>query len=213
MRKMNLLALMCIVIYLVACDNVKVKMASDNKDEITVTGADGKKYSSYRTACSNGDFDAAREFIEKMKAIQTDAYSNRDFRKHDALSESIREAEEYIFSSELNALASLNDTQANTRIILILNEIKTEGIPVNEGTNVVDLNFWNFQEWVSNFNLRCDRILDIAIACGNKDLAERILRLFRQDVTYREGVVHYINDSKDAAQKKYDEAVRSGAFN
>jgi hypothetical protein len=42
MRKMNLLALMCIVICLVACDNVKVKMASDNTDEITATGADGK---------------------------------------------------------------------------------------------------------------------------------------------------------------------------
>ena len=81
--------------------------------------------------------------------------------------------------------------------------------------------------WVSKYNLKCDRILDIAIACGNKDLAERILRLFRPDATfyykpsaaqpkeecYKDVYAHYTNDSKNAAKKKYDEAVRSGAFN
>ena len=40
--------------------------------EIKVTGVDGKTYTSYRTACSNGDFDAAREFVEKMKTIKTE---------------------------------------------------------------------------------------------------------------------------------------------
>ncbi len=231
---------MCFVICLAACENFKGKMSVDNVDEITVTGADGKEYSSYRAACSNGDFDAAREFVEKMKVIKTAAESNDDDTKRSALEKSISEAEEYIFSSELNALASMNDPQATTRIILILNEYKVEGTPVTEGTVIGNDCYINREDYaegknddykkymqgVSKFNLKCDRILDIAIACGNKDLAEKILRLIRQDATfyykpsssspedenYKDVYAHYTNESQNAAKKKYEEAVRDGVF-
>ena len=221
-------------------DDGSIEIGKVDMDNIVVIGADGKEYHSYRTACSNGDFDAAREYVGKMK---DKAASVDDHWERRPLEELIEEAEEYIYSGELNALASMNDKQANTRIVLILNEDKAEGTPVNEGANVgIDCRisydkrrgnnyeYISYMDWVSKYNLKCDRILDIAIACGNKDLAERILHLIRQDATfyykptaashddrykeeYKDVYAHYTNDSKEAAQKKYEEAVRNGAFN
>jgi len=205
-------------------------------DAIEVTGADGTTYTSYRTACSKGDFDAAREFVEKMKERAATAKFTSD---KNALMKNIPEAEEYIFSSELNALASMNDEQANTRIILVINEDKAEGSPVNEGADIGkdclirvfgegnNEAYKKYMNWVSKFNLKCDRVLDIAIACENKELAEKVMTLIRPNATfyykpssqhandsdYKDVYAHYTTDSKDAAQKKYEEAVKSGAFN
>ncbi len=219
---------------------------------IVVVGADGKEYHSYRTACSNGDFDAAREYVGKMKdkVVAVDDWSERE-----RLEEQVYEAEDYIFTSEINALASMNTPEANTRIVLMLNEIMSKGIYREEGTIVgKDLNYrlegtsWSrdfeliiggsssadadfsyrqYSAWCSYFNMKCDRVLDLAIVFGNKELAEQVIRLIRQDASfiykpssqhprnsdYKDVYAHYTNDSKDAAKKKYDEAMASGAFN
>lgn len=214
--------------------------------EIKVIGTDGKEYTSYRTACSNGDFDAAREFVEKLKVQLTNAKANEDYHLEEALEESIKEAENYIFNEEIQYLASLNDEQANNRLVLILNQQKVKGYEAPEGTCLGRLvgksyldsphgysstpddvtSFSDYISWCGNHNSRCKTLLDIAIACRNENLAKKILILIRKDPEYllkneKKGeygglyydvYAHYTNGSRDAAQQKYDEAVKSGAF-
>jgi len=222
----------------------------DEKGNIYVIGAEGRKYYSYHTACSNGDFDAARDYIGKMKEKFVDVKAEGDYKEIRAFSELIQEAERYVENEEVQYLASLNEEQANNRIILILNQRPIEGLEAAENA-CLGKDVWNFDinkdvdeitnysptevkdykryiTWCGNHNSRCTSILSIAIACGNQSLAQKILHSFRPDPelllkgnrknqyedkydTY-DVYAHYTNASKDAAQKKYDEAVASGAF-
>lgn len=219
-----------------ALEIMKQKQKEKEQSKIVVTSG-GKEYTSYRAACNDGNFDAAREFVEVMKSKTTEVIGTDD-RK--ALDKQIAEAEDYVFKAEMNYLASLNDEKANARIILLINEMQTEGVPRPEGTCVGkncyvssrwgrdgdDDGYKDYIDWVSQYNLMLDKILDISIATGNESLAKRLLHLFRQDATtiykpaagrnkdddYKDVYAHYTNDSKNTAQKKYQEAVRSGAF-
>ena len=228
MKKNNVfLVLLCLTI------GVVLYSCSFVKKEMSVTGTNGVKYTSYRNACSQGDFDAAREFVEKMK--NTEGYYGDD----------IREAETYVLNEEIQYLASLNENQANDRIIFLLNHQKIEGVEEAEGiliqTNVygTDLKNPTFQKgalkdyskyinWCGKFNSMCNSILNASISSGNQSLAKKILYSFRKDPElllknkhkeeeidqdyYYDVYAHYTNNSIDAAKKKYEEAVKSGAF-
>ena len=245
MKTIKLLAMYCLSMCLfIACGtNVSTK-------DLSVTGSDGKTYTSYRTACSNGDFDAAREYVEKMKEQLAVVKAEGDYNEKEALSDLIKEAEDYIENEEVQYLASLNEEQTNNRIILILNQRPIEGLEAAEkaclGKNVykhdLDMevsrlsndspeevkNFKRYITWCGNHNSRCSSVLSIAIACGNQSLAQKIVHCFRPDPEmqlvhclpakdenyeyYFDVYAHYTKTSIDAAQKKYDEAVKSGAF-
>ena len=216
---------------------VSLSGCSQGVKEISIKGVDGKEYTSYQSACSNGDFDAARTYIGKMKEQRT---MIDDYYARERLDEAISEAEDYIKHEEVNYLASLNDVQANNRIVLILNQLSPEGLEAGEGTllgkHQYKLAIENFAEghmkdfkdyisWVGSYNSECNQLFDIAIACGNEDLAKKILYIYRKDAElslknekkengnlYYDVYAHYTNSSRDAAQQKYDEAVKSGAF-
>lgn len=215
--------------------------------EISVTGADGTVYNSYQTACSKGDFDAARDYIGKLKEQLVVVKAEGDYSDIRAFSELIQEAESYVENEEVQYLASLNEERANNRIILIMNQRPIIGVEAAEnaclGKKVynrviqsdVNDNLWNddcqtvtdFKKyiiWCGEHNSKCTSLLNIAIACGNQNLAQKIIHVFRPDPelltkeikgesSYYDVYAHYTNTSKDAAQKKYDEAIKSGAFN
>ena len=237
-KRITYLCILCTAFgFLTACNNSNV-----STKEISVTGSDGKTYTSYRTACSNGDFDAAREYVEKMKEQLAVVKAEGDYKEKEALSELIKEAEDYIENEEVQYLASLNEEQANNRIILILNQRPIVGLEAAEmvclgkrvlldepddrlnGSPVELINFKSYIQWCGNHNSKCSSILNIAIACGNQSLAKKILHCFRpdpeliikdreKDGNLKDIYAHYTKTSIDAAQKKYDEAVKSGVFN
>lgn len=95
----------------------------------------------------------------------------------------------------------------------------------------------DFQKSVTSFNGICDKILNVAINNKNRDLALSILNLYKEDIglftggssimvkghwydkapdgTLVDGNHRYVwfyNKSKTDAKKKYDEAVKLGAF-
>jgi len=241
-KRITYLCILCTAFgFLTACNsNVSTK-------EISVTGSDGKTYTSYRTACSNVDFDAAREYVEKMKEKLVVVKADGEEEEIEAFAEAVQEAEDYVENEEVQYLASLNEEQANNRIILILNQRPIAGLEAAEMTclgkhidhDYIENNIWedrlpdvvqNFKKyilWCGKFNTRCSNILAIAISCGNHSLAKKILHCFKPDPEllikdakkgehdyddYKDIYAHYTNTSIDAAQKKYDEAVKSGAF-
>ena len=229
---------------------VSLSGCSQGAKEISVKGADGKEYTSYQSACSNGDFDAARTYIGKMKEQRTVI---DDYYARERLDKAISEAEDYIFNEEIQYLASLNEEQANNRLVLILNQQSVEGLEAPEGAclgkHVSDFDLEHYESgydnlddspaevksfrkyisWCGNHNSRCNTLFGIAIACGNESLAKKIIHLLRKDPElllknerkeknhdnriYYDVYAHYTNASRDAAQQKYDEAVKSGAFN
>lgn len=160
-----------------------------------VKGENGVTYTSYREACRNADFNAAHVFLDRMKKELDKEYS------YD-LNKQITEAEDFIFNNEANYLVSLNTEEANMRVIYLLNEIIVTPTPL--------------EEWVSDirklpcarFNNRCNHILNLAISVGNQDMAKAIIPVYVEDVILDESdhVSGYSYSSKEAAQKKYDEA-------
>lgn len=169
---------------------------TSGKESISVTGADGTVYNSYQTACSKGDFDAARDYIGNMKEQYIVARAETDMHAVWAFEEAIQEAEAYVENEELQYLASLNEEQANNRIILILNQRAIDGLEAVEnaclGKNVYEGslggnhsgwddidNFNNYIEWCRNHNSKCNTILNIAIACGNQNLAQKIIHCYQ----------------------------------
>jgi len=215
---------------------------SENKDAESVVGADGKTYYSYQSACNAGDFNAAREIIAKMEEKARNGYYSADEK------EAIEEAEDYVLNEEIQYLASMNDEQANTKILLIMNKSTDKDIEVAEGAclgkNIHqgdidgDLSkspqeirsFRKYISWCANYNAKCNTVLRIAIATGNQSLSKKILHLFKNDpeivlknkrtdkdpdfiYPFWDVYAHYTNGSRIAAKKKYDEAVKAGAFN
>lgn len=246
MKKLNFFCIIAVACVMTACKGEVTKWT-----EISVTGSDGTVYNGYQSACSHGDFDAARDYIVKMKEQNVVVQAEGKWgEEREAYSKLIQEAEEYVANEELQYLASLNEEPANNRIILILNQRPIEGLEAAEmaclgkkvakfyldkkiddslnGSPEEVINFKRYIIWCGNHNSRCSNILGIAISCGNQSLAKKILHSFRSDPElelklckkeekgesdYYDVYAHYTNTSKEAAQKKYDEAVKSGAFN
>ena len=100
MKKIICFVVCCIAVLAVtSCGN---NSNSNNNEgttqDISVTGADGTIYHSYQTACSNGDYDAARDYIGKMK-LQLASMDNVGIvseKKKEAYEEFVKE--EYSYS-------------------------------------------------------------------------------------------------------------------
>ena len=141
------------------------------------------------------------------------------------------------FDKVSKRLAELNDDQSTNIIVekalmTYIPHLLTVGLHgYHDGRDAL--------ESINRHNARCRKILDIAINAGNDNLALKALSFFAQDIILYEGgsdverpdgtwarkapngmwidgnhsyVAKYTNDSKNEAQKKYQEAVRNGAF-
>ena len=185
------------VLFFTGCGSSSSKN-EDSSDKITIKGADGKEYESYREACRAGDFEAAHKFLDKMYKMREEG--------HHTYAE---EAENYIFNYEVNALISQNDKEANDRVIYLLNEFTIVG-EREPGSN---LSSTSYGTSCAEFNKKCDKILDISISLKNRDMAKKIIPLYKEDEKYDEkSYLYYTYEMKESAQKKYDEAVKNGAF-
>ncbi len=128
-------------------------------------------------------------------------------------------------------LAEINDEQSNKIVIEIT--LADNSIP-HPSIGLCDYFTGKaYSSDINGHNNECRQILDIAINAGNEDLAKKALSFFVQDIVVQVGasggetkviingvevdgnhsyVVKYTNESKNEAQKRYQEAVRSGAF-
>ena len=62
MKRIKFLSFCCIAVFLLtACGSSSSK---NEEEKISVTGADGKEYTSYQEACRAGDFEAAHKFLD-----------------------------------------------------------------------------------------------------------------------------------------------------
>jgi len=199
-----------------------------------VTGTDGTVYKTYQDACRAKDFEGANVFVERL--LQ-EAQDGGDF--SDSWDE-YHNAQDYVFDKEVRFLVAEGSEDASNRIIYLLTEIPVEGKKYAEG--VYDMwygigtEYKKYKEWLPRYNQKCDAVLEIAILQKNKDLARKVLGMYKQNVNNIDQVkaykvskkfkydkknegcstayhyVWYTNEDIEAAKKKYEQAVKDGAF-
>lgn len=118
-----------------------------------------------------------------------------------------------------------------------LPEGKCEGVAAAEGRYYNNFNkgerVWLYHYCIDRFNQKCDIIVELSILLGKQQIAAKALSYFKEDMMIEHadifqtvkvktkngtveindsGYIWYDTRSKDAAQKKYDEAVKNGVF-
>lgn len=188
----------------------------------------------YREACRNMDFEAAHKILDKM--VEENKGSSLFGEDKEVI-----EATDYIFNAESLYLVSQNTSEANTRVVYLLSELPMKGTADPEGTEIGksgwysdDEGFMLYKNYVNRFNSKCLSLLNTAISVGNKEVADRVLSMIKDDAStitkkkkedelhYDDGTshfsmenydyVHYTTESKDKAKKLYEQAVQEGKF-
>ena len=219
MQRIKFLSFCCMAVFLLtACCSSSSK---NEEEKISVTGADGKEYTSYQEACRAGDFEAAHKFLDVLydkyvegygNAHEYDSYLVRDVREkyHAALN--------YIFKQEMMFLASDGSEQAADKVIYLLTEIPEEGSAYSDGRyHYQQINesyddakdFVTFSKWINNYNNLCNQILDLAISQENQFLAAKVVKMYKQNIITTEdpkdrnyyNVSHTWTDKNKAVEK------------
>ena len=165
----------------------------------------------YIEAVDNADFEKAHEILNQHYAKYLEAY-RRNPRKMDYSTKSYWQAAHHIYKAEMQYLLPLNDPEANNRLIYTLqsmNEIGRKPI-ANKSYGYDEYpEIEAYDKFTAGYNSLCNDMLDIAITYNNRDMAKRLLNLYKDDVVKIDNKKHIYtvtSASRDNAKEKYDEA-------
>lgn len=194
----------------------------------------------YRDAIKALDFETARDIMNTYHERYLEELS-KDFNEEERKKAQgmYYSAFDHIYKAEIQYLLSeLNGDECKDKIAFLLEEIPVEGEKCPQGlcsyyTAYRDgdrgLPLDAYIVWTQHFNRLCDTILSLAINRRNQDLATMILLKYVDNVEVTigdypavvvdgvkvdgdHGYIKYTSADRDVARKKYDEAVRIGAF-
>ena len=164
----------------------------------------------YRTAVQNGDFEEAHKILETIS----------DFAEY-------IEAMKYIYINEIQTI-SLNDDDAEDKIVYLLSGIPIHGVRPNEGLveHIEDSDEeMIYLKFVQTYNELCNTALTLALNRKNKEFAQNVIGLYKEDLqilndvrvndTYVYWMHSYALFSKKSindAKKKYHDAIDTGLF-
>lgn len=197
----------------------------------------------YRDAVKARDFETARDIMNTYHEIYLEELSKDGILRKDERKKAegkYYSAFDHIYKAEIQYLLSeLNGDECKDKITFLLEEIPVEGEKFPQGLchySIACRGEWGdeglpldaYIVWTQHFNRLCDTILSLAINRNNQDLAKMILLKYVDNVEVtrggdnvvdgvmvdgNHGYIKYTSVDRDAARKKYDEAVRIGAFN
>lgn len=201
-------------------------------------GGGGSGKADYKSAIGINDYEAAHKIIQQLRMDfeeeKVEQFSG-DFGTDERMSveskaQTYFDAIKDVYCSEVMYLMSDNNSEVDTKIIFILNEMPNLGIKYVEGKPLhfsgyeeyqkECLNYFLYSESVRCNNIVCDKILSIAIAMKNDKMAKLALSQFKDECMTVKGTsdgwscdcVQYNSYTKDEAQRKYHEAVQNGVF-
>lgn len=175
----------------------------------------------YVEAVANNDFKRAHEILdaELTWAIKTNAENS--YRSEEYL-EDFWAVADHVYKAEMMYLIEMKDLDANKRLINTLAMMNIIGDkPSKKVFAEHDYEIRrkkNYSIFVTRFNRLCDEILNISILNNNKEMAQSVLALYKEDCSapyQKEGEKKYYyfdisTKSKDAALKKFKEAEKNG---
>lgn len=182
---------------LMACGSKNTN--SNEEEEFTVKGVDGKDYTSYQEACRTEDFEAAHMFLDHYYNLYMEEYgksayySDYDLRTTRTKYQS---ASKYIFKQEMMYCISDGSKQASDKVIYLLTEIPVEGSSLPEGeyayyqiseSSKQGKDYTSYRYWVLNYNICCNQVLDLAISQNNEYLAKKVIGMYKQNMLTEEG--------------------------
>lgn len=166
----------------------------------------------YIEAVNDADFEKAHDILDLHYAEYLDQY-RRNARYIDRKAKSYWSAAHHIYKAEMQYLLPLNDPDANNRLIYTLQSMNEIGVKPIEGKDYgyddypdVDA----YAQFVGEYNSICDDMLEIALTYRNKEMAKKLLLLYKDDVVSNgsDGTHTYnlAKTSKEAAKRLFDEA-------
>lgn len=182
------------------------------------------KPTTYVEAISLNDYTTAHKILDGLlnKALYA---STRGFGgAEDELLE-FWAAADHIYKAEMLYLIDLQDNAANQRLV---NSLMMMNVIGDRPTGVIkdyhqQHRCKNYSLFVTRYNRLCDEILNVSILYKNSDMARQILSLYKEDCsfvgdkTYANGDMDWYfkvsNSSRDAATKKYNDAIKNGLLN
>ena len=183
------------LIMLAACGSSSSK---NEEEKITVTGANGKEYTSYQEACRAEDFEAAHKYLDILYDKYLEGYGSasdyQSYRVKD-VREKYHAALNAIFKQEMMFLASDGSEQSSDKIVYLLTEIPEEGsahpdgryswVKIREDCDDAKEHV-TYCKWVTNYNSLCNQVLDLAISQDNQYLAKKVLNMYKQNIINEE---------------------------
>lgn len=162
----------------------------------------------YMSPLRNNDFEAAHKALDKLYLIYQNDTQDDDIEKQYIA------AERNVFSAEVRYLIAEKDPEeATKRIQFLLNEFMLIGEKPVAGENYDSSKCRPYILAVTAKNALCDQVLDLSIQTKNKALAELALSHYLDHpISNGKYKVVFESTDKDAAEKKYKEAIKRGAF-
>lgn len=180
--------------------------------------------SAYIDAVNNQDFELAHKVLDKLYARYLNAYNDRASFLYDQ-DEDYWSGAKHVYKGEMMWLLPQNDQEANKRMIFTLQNMNIIGDKPSTSreydgyANIRQMTC--YIDFITKYNSLCSDILDISIANGNEDMANRIVKLFKENFTPHEGknsqnntIYTYTLDRGEieAAKAKLAEAKADGSF-
>lgn len=152
------------------------------------------------------------------------------------------EADIYIFREEVTYLMSVDDPAAEKRILKLIMETPLDGRALDEGyCDYYDAceesvtggeKVWLYCYCIKRNNQKCDIVMDLAMLYENQSLAKKVLTFYKDNMHIEKGgygealtikgkrinfdgnhgYIWYDSSDKEAAQKRYNEAVKNEVF-
>ena len=191
-----------------------------------------KASQNYQEACKELDFEAARTYLYQFRQEYLNCRNKQSEAKY-------YEAFDYIYKAEIQFLLSeFSDEECVDKITFILTEIPVEGEKAQAGL----CRYWSacrdekegkpldaYIVWTEHYNRLCNTILTLAINRNYPKLAKFAIMQFADNVeVYKgssdgieidgvnvdgnHGYIKYTSSDRDAAKKKYKEALQLGAI-
>lgn len=202
-----------------------ILLASVSIIDIACSHGNNKNDRDYVAAIRDNDFELAHEILDDLYVDLIKSNSNNSLNA-DKYSERYWAAADHIYKAEMNYLLSENDPEANKRMIYTLANMNIVGDVVKDGEHISYNQIHrceNYSTFTKRYNRICDEILKIAIFYKNKDMAEQIIKLYKQNNDFEHEwcgktdkyIAHITNSwsSRDAAKRKLQEAIDNGEFN
>ncbi len=188
--------------------------------------SNGTPYTTYREAIAANDFEAAHKIIAQAEADKErchNKYERESFESKYGVDfyDGLKEAKTEIFDKEIKFLAADGSAEACARLVFLFTDYEIKGRRLSEGLNDYYSGYGNaYATSVDGFNSRLSMVLDLAISQDNKGLAQKIIKLYKENMDILMGTnkapdgtevdgnhcyVTYNWKDKEAAIKKYED--------
>ncbi len=214
MKKTILYTFVC----LLAAMAVSCGGGSDSKEK----EVNWRKPTAYIEAINANDYTTAHEVLDKLYANYYLKYCEEDVFHADEVA-AYWDAAKYIYKAEMQYLLPMNDADANRRLVFTLQSMNAPRQKPNEAQEYSVGKYQKtdaYMKFCDNYNRLCDEILEISITSGTEDMANQIVKLYKDEYIPSQpnrsthAVISYTVDkgSKQRAKERLAEAKAEGSF-